>query len=180
MPELIAKPAFEPVVLTKGGAQLTLRDPGPITSIAMFPGGEKLVAKSLKALGLSFPEPGQSLTKGEARILWTGRDQAFLIGVDAPVVEGAAVTDQSDGWACLALTGAGAEAVLSRLVALDLRASAFPIGTTARVALNHMSMVLSRQADGFEILVFRSMARSAWHELAEVMEKLEARAVAKV
>jgi sarcosine oxidase gamma subunit len=35
-------------------------------------------------------------------------------------------------------------------------------------------------ADKFLILVFRSMARTAWHELAEVMQMLEARAKAGV
>ena len=177
MPDLIAKPALDHAPVTKAGVTLAVLDPGPITSIALRPGGEKALAKSLKSLGLAFPAPGNWGAKGQARIVWTGRDQAFLMGVAPPMIEGAAVTDQSDGWAGFSLTGPGAEAALARLVALDLRAAAFPVGRAARVGLNHMSMVLLRSGDqGFELFVFRSMARSAWHELAEVLDRLEARA----
>ena len=180
MPDLIAKPALDAAPLTRGKATLAPLDPGPIASIALFPGGEKAAAKGLKPLGLTFPGPGTWAAKAEARIVWTGRGQAFLMGVPAPALEGAAVTDQSDGWAGFALTGPGAEAVLARLVALDLRASAFPAGRAARAALNHMSLVLLRTGpEAFELYTFRSMARSAWHELAEAMERLEARAAVK-
>lgn len=176
MPELIAKPALDVGPVTKAGVTLALLDPGPITSIAMFPGGEKSVSKALKSIGLAFPAPGNWGAKGAARIVWTGREQAFLLGVAPPVVDGAALTDQSDGWAGFSLNGPGAEAALARLVALDLRATAFPVGRVARVGLNHMSVILLRTAaESFEVFVFRSMARTAWHELTEVLAGLEAR-----
>ena len=42
-----------------------------------------------------------------------------------------------------------------------------------------MSMILSRiGADAFEIMVFRSMARTAWHEIGDALEHLNARASA--
>lgn len=180
MPELIAKAALEQAPLTKAGVTLAAVEIGPITSVAVLPGGAKAVAKALKPLGLAFPAPNTWAAKGAARIVWTGRDQAFLMGVVPPALDGVAVTDQSDGWAGLSLSGPGAEAALARLVALDLRAAAFPIGSAARVGLNHMSMVLLRVAEeAFEIYVFRSMARTAWHELAEVLDRLEARAALK-
>ena len=126
-------------------------------------------------MGLSFPDPGTWAAKRAARIVWTGRDQALVMGADVPALEGAAVTDQSDGWAGFSLTGPGAEAALARLVAVDLRAAAFPVGGAARAGLNHMSMVLLRTAaEAFEIYVFRSMARTAWHELAEVLGGIDA------
>lgn len=180
MPEPIAKAALERGPVTKAGVTLDLHDPGSIWSVAVFPGGAKAVAKGLKTLGLSFPDPGTWAAKGAARIVWTGRDQALVMGADVPALEGAAVTDQSDGWAGFSLTGPGAEAALARLVAVDLRAAAFPVGGAARAGLNHMSMVLLRTAaEAFEIYVFRSMARTAWHELAEVLDQLEARATLK-
>jgi heterotetrameric sarcosine oxidase gamma subunit len=71
--------------------------------------------------------------------VWTGPDQAFLIGAPAPDLTGlAAVTDQSGGWAALQLQGPGAEAVLMRLFPLDLRARAFAPGHAARAPLGHM------------------------------------------
>lgn len=177
MPDLIAKPAVEHAPVTRGGATLSVIEPGPIASIALYPDGAKAADKGLKTLGLTFPEPGSFVEKAGVRLVWTGRDQAFLMGVAAPALAGAAVTDQSDGWAGFRLSGPGAEAALARLVALDLRLAAFPVGRAARAGLNHMSMVLLRAGeDTFELYVFRSMARTAWHELAEVLDRLEARA----
>ena len=176
MPELIAKPALDQAPLTKAGVTLALLEAAPITSIALLPGGEKGLAKGLKTLGLAMPEPNTWAAKGAARIVWTGRDQAFLMGVPAPSLEGAAITDQSDGWAGLSLSGTLAVEALARLVAIDLRLAAFPTGRVARVGLNHMSMILLRSGeDAFEMFVFRSMARTAWHELAEVLDHLAAR-----
>jgi sarcosine oxidase subunit gamma len=180
VPELIASaPLGSPAPLTLGGVTLAEADLGPITAIAPYPGQGAAVDRALKPLGLSFPGPNSSAARGGARILWTGREQAFLIGAAPPDgLEGAAaVTDQSDGWAALHIHGPGAEAVLMRLVALDLRALAFPVGRSTRVGLNHMHVVLFRTAlDAFTILVFRSMARTAWHELETAMTGLAARA----
>ena len=181
MPELIAKSALEGRSLTLGTVTLAEVDVGPITSIAVFPGGGKAVAKGLKALGLAMPEPNAFAEKKGARIVWTGRDQVFLIGVAPPVLEGAAVTDQSDGWAALGLSGAGAVDVLARLVPVDLRLAALPVGRVIRTQLNHMNVVILRIGDhAFEVLVFRSMARTAWHELETTMHMVAARTGMKI
>jgi phosphoglycerate kinase len=75
--------------------------------------------------------------------------------------------------------GPAAVEALMRPVPLDLRVAAFPLGRSTRVPLNHMQAILTRTApDAFEIMVFRSMARTAWAELAEALEVLEARAKA--
>jgi len=181
VPELIAKSALEgqgPVAL--GGVTLAEAAVGPITSIAVLPGGAKAVAKGLKPLGLAMPAPNGFAEKAGARIIWTGREQAFLTGVAPPSLEGAALTDQSDGWAVLMLSGVGAVDVLARLMPLDLRLNAFPVGRAVRSGLNHMNAVILRTGDyAFEIMVFRSMARTAWHEVVAAMEAVAARAVLK-
>jgi heterotetrameric sarcosine oxidase gamma subunit len=175
--ELLAKSALAgQAPLTAGGATLSEALPGPITSLAAFPGTGTNLAKKLGG----FPEPNRFL---EAPLrVWTGPDQCFLIGAPAPEVAGlAATTDQSGGWAALTLEGPGAEAALMRLYPLDLRAKSFPQGHAARAPLGHMQSVLLRTGpDTFLILVFRSMARTAWHELAEAMHHLQARADAGV
>ena len=181
MPELIAKSALEGRNLTLGTVTLAEVEVGPITSVAVLPGGAKAVAKGLKTLGLAMPEPNSFAEKKGARIVWTGRDQAFLTGVEPPALEGAALTDQSDGWAALALTGAGAVDVLSRLVPVDLRLAAFPVGRAIRTQLNHMNVMILRAGDhAFEILGFRSMARTAWHELETTMHMVAARMGMKI
>jgi heterotetrameric sarcosine oxidase gamma subunit len=183
VPELIAKTALdERGPLTLGGATLAETDLGPITSISVFPGAAKPVAKALKALGLAMPEPNSSLASAEARIIWTSRDQAFLIGAEPPPgLEGhAALADQTSGWATLSVSGPATVDVLMRLVPMDLRMTSFPIGRTARVPLNHVNMILLRLGDyAFEIMVFRSMARTAWHEIEAAMTALAARSALK-
>lgn len=177
MPDLFAKTALAGVKpLALAGCSLAEAALGPITSIACFPGTAEAVAARLNG----FPAPNTCLT-GPLR-LWTGPDQAFLVGEAAPDLGAlAAVTDQTGGWAALRLDGPGAEAVLARLYPLDLRATAFPIGSCVRAPLGHMQSVLARmEGQGFLILVFRSMARTAWHEIEEAMQKLAARAAAGV
>lgn len=176
MPELIAKPALEKKPLTLAGCTLTAVELGTITSVALFPGGEKAVAKALKGLGLSFPAPNGLSQSNRGLMVWTGRDQAFLIGAEAPDFgTAAAVTDQSGGWSALRLSGAKAAEVLMRHVPIDLRDKAFPMGRAVRAPLGHMSAVIWRDEDGFMILTFRSMARTAWHEVETALETVAAR-----
>jgi sarcosine oxidase subunit gamma len=177
VPELIAKPAVDHAALTFGSCTLTPVDLGPITSVALFPGQEKAAAKALKPLGLTFPAPNTLSHKDGTMLVWTGREQAFLIGVEAPDFgASAAVTDQSGGWSALRLTGAKAHDVLMRHVPLDLRLHAFPVGRAVRAPLGHMSAVLLRESDeSFLVLTFRSMARTAWHEVETALRTVAAR-----
>lgn len=174
MPELIATPALPHPPLTLAGTTLALADPGEITALALFPGQEKAAAKALKPLGLGFPAPNAFAAAGAARLVWTGRAQAFLIGAPPPADFPGAVIGQTDGWAALRLDGPAAAAALMRLVPLDLRAMA--PGQAARAPLNHMQMVLWREAEGFALMVFRSMAQTAWHEIATALRAQAARA----
>ncbi len=182
MPSLFEKTPCEGLLpLAIGGMTLTEIAAERITSVAPFAGKDRAVGAALKALGLGWPKPGQSVAGKGGRILWTGRGQAFLIGADPEGLAGiAALTDQSDGWARIELSGADVEAVLARLVPLDLGAAAFPKGSVARSSLGHMMMVLHRSEDrAFEIMVFRSMAATAVHELHAAMTALAARAAAR-
>lgn len=181
MPELIAKSALEGAVLTLGSVTLAEVEVGPIASVAVFPGGAKAVAKGLKPLGLAMPAPNSFAEKKGARIVWTGRDQAFLVGVACPALDGAAVTDQSDGWAVLSLSGPVVVEVLARLVPVDLRLPACPVGTALRTQVSHMNAVVLRVGDyAFEIMVFRSMARMTWHEIGAALQMVAARSAIRV
>ena len=177
MPDLIAKsPLGDRAALTIGDVVLAEGLPVRMTSVAPFAGAEAALAAALRPL--AFPPPNRVTADGTRQMVWTARDQAFLIG---PLPDGlaahAALTDQSDGWAHLQISGVGSEAVLARLIAIDLSLAAFPAGHVARTPLNHMNAVLIRDgAAAFTLLVFRSMARSAWHEIEGAMQAVAARA----
>ena len=66
--------------------------------------------------------------------------------------------------------------VLMRHVPLDLRLHAFPVGRAVRAPLGHMSAILLRESEeSFLVLTFRSMARTAWHEVETALRTVAAR-----
>lgn len=169
--------------LVHGACRLSALPVDRCTLIAPFPGQMAAADAALAMLGLSFPAPGQVLAAPGARIIWAGREQAMLFGAAPPAAleAHAAISDQGDGWAGFMLAGTGeaqgAEAVLARPVPLDLRAASFPPGRAARSLLNHMPLLILRDTDdAFELYTFRSMARSAVHELDQAMRSVAARA----
>lgn len=178
VPDLIAKSALQGQgALTMCGTTLAPVDLGTIASVAVFAGRLKAVSAALKPLGFGFPAPGQTFARGDARIVWTGPEQAFLIGAQAPDFKGAAaVTDQSGGWSALRVSGPILADVMARLCPLDFRPLAFPPGRAARAQLGHMNAVFWAEDDALMILTFRSMARNAFDEIAHAMTALAARA----
>ena len=172
MVDLIAvTPGAGILPLSVGGLELTEAVTGPMASLAPFKGRMDAVAAALQAaFGIGFPGPNQSLNSGDVRLVWAGIGRALLIG--APVPEGvgalAAVVDQADGMAVVRVAGPRVEAVLARLVPVDLRLRAFAEGATARTMLGHMTVTLTRIApEVIEVMAMRSMAATLVHEIAE-------------
>ncbi|PWK60903.1 sarcosine oxidase subunit gamma [Roseicyclus mahoneyensis] len=181
MAELIAKsPAHGLVPVETAGARLTEAPLAPIWSIAPLRGKTEAVSDALEqGHGLPFPAPGTLHAFQGVRIAWSGLDQAFLMGASpAPELSrDAALSDQSDGWAHMILEGSAARAVLARLVPIDLAPAACPPGSARRTLLGHMhTLILHPGGDRFELLVFRSMAETAVHEVARAMTAVAARA----
>lgn len=181
MAELIAiSPAHGLTPVNLAGADLSEAPMTQIWSIAPYRGQAGAVSAALQqAHGLGFPDPGCMHESGPVTLAWSGLDQAFLLGAapDTRLGAHAALSDQSDGWARLILSGAAARDVLARLVPIDLSPTACPPGSARRTLLGHMSaLILHRGGDAFEILVFRSMAATAVHELSQVMRMQAARA----
>ncbi|MEL7099227.1 MAG: sarcosine oxidase subunit gamma [Pseudomonadota bacterium] len=176
MAELIAKSPCDGLLpRTIGDTTLEEVSLGTLTSVAPYK-GEPDPLKD--AHGMAFPAPNRATGKEGARAIWFGRGMALLAGPEpeASVAQHAALTDQTDAWACVTLTGAGAEDVLARLVPIDTRAATFKRGHSARTQLQHINVSLTRLgADSFLILGFRSMAGTLVHDLVEAMETVAAR-----
>ena len=163
---------------TAGMATLAEADVGAIASVMPLAGREKEASAALKAAcGVGFPDPGRSLSAGGVRAIWSGLNQALVLGPTLGSLLGAAVTDQSDAWAAVRLEGASAREVLARLCPLDMRDQAFPEDSAARSLIGHMNSAIVRIApDAYLILVFRSMARTATREISEAMKSVAAQA----
>lgn len=148
-----------------------------ITSISPFKGQDKAVSEALKSqMGAALPGANRTTGKAKARAVWSGRGQTLVLGPALTPIDGAAMTDQTDAWACVALEGAGARDVLARLVPIDLRDAVFKRGHAARTQLMHMNIVLMRTgADRYGIMAFRSMAGTLVHDLESAMEAVAAR-----
>ena len=80
-----------------------------------------------------------------------------------------AMTDQSDSWVTLALSGLHSRQTLARICPIDCSASAMPIGTTARTSMEHLGAIITRRPDEgnhqpcFWLLSARSSAASFLH-----------------
>ena len=161
-----------------GDTTLGELDLGHITSLSPYWGQENAANVALKAAyGVGIPAPGRATGKTGARAIWSGQGQAFLLGPapDIALAKTCAITDQSDGWAVAELTGPNARNVLARLCPLDLRPSVFKRGHTARSLLGHMNAQITRTgADTYMLMVFRSMAATAAHEISEAMRSVTA------
>nr|WP_239032540.1 sarcosine oxidase subunit gamma [Leisingera sp. MMG026] len=158
---------------------LTEEHPGAMWTVAPFKGQQEALSKALEtAHGMAFPAVNRATGKAGSRAVWFGRGMALLMGLapDAKLAKHAALTDQSDAWAVVRLEGAGAEDVLARLVPVDLRSQVFKRGHTARTELKHMMASVTRTGpQAFQIMVFRSMAKTLVHDLKTAMEAVAAR-----
>ena len=148
--------------------------PDGLWSVMPLKGCEAAVGEALRC---GWPEPGRAVEEGGVRAIWFGREAAMVTGAAPEGLGGlAAVTDQTDAWVVVRLSGPAAEDVLARLVPIDLRERAFPEGSAARTLLGHMSVGVLRAGGAFEILAFRSMAGTLAHELGRAMRAVAARA----
>ncbi len=79
-----------------------------------------------------------------------------------------AITDQSDAWVILALTGPLIYRTLERICPIDCSPRAMPIGTTARTVIQHLGAIILRRPDDngnpcFWLMSARSSAISFLH-----------------
>jgi len=176
--ELIAKSPCDGLLPKEIGTVTLSEDVfDAITSVAPFQGQAKAVSDALKSqIGAALPGPNRTTGKAQSRAVWSGRGQTLVLGPVIKPIAGAAMTDQTDAWVCVSLSGAQARDVLARLVPIDLRDTSFKRGHAARTQLMHMNIVLMRTgAERFGIMAFRSMAGTLVHDLETAMEAVAAR-----
>ena len=148
--------------------------------VAPFSKKSKQAAAVLHAeMGLQWPETHKLRRTGAAYALWFDHAHIALMGIQptAKILRYAAVTDVSDGWCVVDISGPNVRDVLARVTPLDMRVKSFKIGMTQRSMLVHMQASISCFGKSqFRLMVFRSMALTLVHDLATAMESVAARA----
>jgi sarcosine oxidase subunit gamma len=81
----------------------------------------------------------------------------------------AAVTDQSDSYSVLRLSGPRIRATFEKGLGVDLHPRALRVGDVAVTTCSHVGVIVwqTDEAPTYELAVFRSYAGSLWHWLAE-------------
>lgn len=165
------------------GVVATERDGLGLATILVRSGHtEALAALLKKRFGINLPRGPYRAANGGMAFAATGPEtwlgiaenggNAFVSSLTEVIGDHAAVVDQSGAYAVLRLSGPKVRETLAKGVSLDLHARGFRIGDVAVTAVSHMGVTLWRLDDCegspiFEVLVFRSFARSFWHWLSE-------------
>ena len=180
MLKLSAKMPFDDLLpLSVGTVTLSDDTPENMSIIDCPVGTEAKVSEVLKsAHGMGLPAANRTTGSAKNRCIWFGKNH-LLLGPkpDDALTKVARLSDVSDGYAVLRAEGKDIEAVLARLVPLNLAQKHFKRGHTARSLIQHMHGSLTRVSDSaFHVIVFRSMAQTLVHDLERAMISVEARA----
>lgn len=158
-----------------------------LVSAAVPRGGDEAFAAALeRGFGAARPAPGHSVLGARltTRILGMQPDQVFILfeppdpgqpvqTVVATIGPAAYVTDQSDSWAVLQMSGSGTRVALERICPLDLDDEAFPEGRVARTVMEHLAVIILRDGpDSFLLMSPRSSALSFRHAVELSVENV--------
>jgi len=166
------------------GVIATDRDGLGLATVAMRKGQGLLLSQRIRdVFGIELPNGPRRRSAGRVAFAGTGPDVwlasqeqgaiGFAAALERDLGAAASVSDQSDGYAVLRLAGPMVRNTLAKLVSIDVHPRAFKVGDVASTMAFHMGVMLWRLEDGsddspvFEIAVFRSLAGSFWHALAE-------------
>ena len=110
-----------------------------LISLAIPKDKETLFKKKIKdTFGLNMPSPIETISNKETRLLFTQPDQIFALtenSIDpekdmAEKFESSAyITDQTDAWVVLELSGASSREALKRICQIDLNKDAFKLNS---------------------------------------------------
>jgi methylglutamate dehydrogenase subunit D len=113
---------------------------------------------------------------GVSPATWLGecanKDVEFAASLREELGPLVSVSDQSDAYAMLRLSGPHVRDTLAKLIPIDVHPRAFKIGDVAATTAAHMAVTLWRLDDAangtprFDIAVFRSFAACFWRALA--------------
>lgn len=182
MPDLMlkAKPPLDGFRKDYDGVSVAEVTDRSIVSIATPDDGQQSLDAAMTAgYQVRLPEVGASATSDVDRTLILGlqKQQVFLLCDDLgrdPVgavndrLNGTAyLTDQSDSWVLLQVSGDRARVALERISPIDLHPQAFPVGAVARTSMEHLGVIMTRTGENEYLLM---SACSSAHSFLHAVE----------
>ena len=176
---------------TVDGASLVEISPRSIVSVSPFTGNEAKFNASIDKLFNNGPPSATKAYeisgKNACVLLPSAYNQWFICFNDEVrypveaakdllgkvISDRVAITNQSDAWVILALTGPTIFRTLERICPIDCRSLAMPIGTTARTVIENLGTIVLRRPDDsngspcFWLISARSSAASFLHVIKE-------------
>jgi len=126
--------------------------------------------------GVTWAEIGKSTTHGNVACLGLQAEQVFLMSehndndhqaLAKELAAVARVTDQSDSWVTIEVSGSRSRDVLERICPIDLEDSVFQDGAVARTLMEHLGVIVYRYQDTYRLLSARSSADSFLHAITQ-------------
>jgi sarcosine oxidase subunit gamma len=174
-----------PIISTEGaGVVVHDRDGLGLAAVLVRKGRSDALAQRVREqFGIELPLGPRRATAGDLALVATGPGAwlathqrsggALMKSFEEWIGDLASLSDQSDGYAVLSVSGPKVRQALCKLVSIDVHPCAFRIGDVAVTVAAHIGATLWRledAADGsavFEIAIFRSLAESLWGALSE-------------
>lgn len=134
------------------------------------------------AIGLGIPQVGKvnrhasglallGLQPGHCLLVDPQASEDFLSRWTQTLDERAYLTDQSDSWAVLELSGPQVNVALERLSTIDLNATIFGLNTVARTSMEHLSVIIEKPDDSlFRLYSPRSSAGGFLHAITQSIQ----------
>lgn len=168
------------------GAELAEVTGRAMVSMAIPKGEKNALEQQLKEMcGLAFPEVGQwcSSEPANTQVLRLQDDLCFVLfdySGDRAVEEfkqkisGAYLSDQSDSWVMLRLSGEQSREALARICPIDLHSAVFSPGSVTRTVMEHIGVMIVCEAENqYLLMALRSYAGSFLHALEVSLANLQ-------
>ena len=167
------------------GVALAERPHRGMVNLRLDPSDETAMNAFAEAFGFALPvRPNTTAGNGEARALWLGPDEWWLVvpgpepeagpeladKLRAPLADHfATVTEVGESRTCIRIAGPKARALLQKGCPLDVHPRAFGAGACAQTILAKATVAIHLSADesaadgpAFEVYVLRSFAEYLW------------------
>ena len=157
-----------------------------IVSLAIPDKNKKVLSKSIFSYyRLHMPDVGKSSISviDDTRILGNQPSQYFIIfqtnninpklHIEKTTKELGYLTDQSDSWSLIKLTGIKSKNALARICPINLNDEAFKINDVARTSMEYIGVIIIKlTSNEFLLLSPRSSAHSFYHSIKTSAENI--------